>query len=74
MRKPGAQTGQARAQGHTARQHAQGLEPGLSLLGPGKPREEGGLEGMFAIFLLKPQRPPGTRKERGGAGLTGKGR
>ena len=66
MRKTGAQRGQACAQGYTASQHGQGLEPGVSLLGPGKPWEEGGLEGTFAISLLKTKRPSSTQEEWGG--------
>jgi hypothetical protein len=42
-----------RAQGHTASQHGQGLEPGLFFLGSGCPWEEGGPEKTFVVLYLR---------------------
>lgn len=67
MRKTGAQRRQECTQGHTASLPRQGLEPGLSLLGPEKPGEEEGLKGPFMVSTLKIQRPSHIHKNGEGA-------
>lgn len=47
------QRGQAYTQGHTATQHGQGLEPGLSLLGPESHRRKGDLTVLLQSLYLR---------------------
>lgn len=62
-----AQRGQAYTQGHTATQHWQGLQPGLSLLGPEGHRRKGDLQVLLQSLKIK--RTSRVHKKMGREGL-----